>query len=145
MLSVHSRFKKWMPVTVLEMYGFLALIINMGIITVPEISSYWNTSWTSNIPFFNSAFSRNHFELSFWMLHVRSVPDGRTPKRLDKVQTLLDGLITNFKANLQPSSNLSVDETMIGFRDRFGTKQYIPNKPTKYGVKAFTLADSLNG
>ena len=34
---------------------------------------------------------------------------------------------------------------MIGFRGRFGAKQYIPNKPTKYGVKAFTLADSLNG
>lgn len=34
---------------------------------------------------------------------------------------------------------------MIGFCGRFRAKQYIPNKPTKYGVKAFTLADSLNG
>ena len=33
---------------------------------------------------------------------------------------------------------------MIGFCGRFGAKQYIPNKPTKYGVKAFTLADNLN-
>ena len=79
------------------------------------------------------------------MLHVSSVPDGCIPKRLDKVPTLLDGLISNFKANMKPSSNLSVDETMIGFRGRFGAKQYIPNKPTKYVVKAFTLADSLNG
>lgn len=131
--------------TVPEMYGFLAVVINMGIIKVPEISSYWSTSWTSHIPFFSSIFSRNRFELIFWMLHVSSVPDGRTPKRLDKVRTLLDGLITNFKSSMQPSSNLSVDETMIGFRGRFGAKQYIPNKPTKYGVKAFTLADSLNG
>ena len=34
---------------------------------------------------------------------------------------------------------------MVGFRGRFGAKQYIPNKPTKYGIKAFTLADSKNG
>ena len=46
---------------------------------------------------------------------------------------------------MHPSSNLSVDETMVGFRGQFGAKQYIPNKPTKYGIKAFTLADSKNG
>ena len=56
---------------------------------------------------------------------MSSVPDGHTPKQLDKVRTLLDGLITNFKENMQPSSNLSVDETMIGLRGRFGAKQYI--------------------
>ena len=143
MLSTYSRYKNWTPMTVPEMYDFLAVVINMGIIKVPEISSYWSTSWTSHTPFFSSIFSRNRFELIFWMLHVSSVPDGRTPKRLDKVRTLLDGLITNFKSSMQPSSNLSVDETMIGFRGRFGAK--LPNKPTKYGVKAFTLADSLNG
>ena len=105
MLSTYSRYKKWTPMTVPEMYGFLAIVINMGIIKVPEICSYWSTSWTSHIPFFSSIFSRNRFELIFWMLHVSSVPDGRTPKRLDKVRTLLDGLITNFKSSMQPSSN----------------------------------------
>ena len=34
---------------------------------------------------------------------------------------------------------------MVGLLGRFGAKQYIPNKQTKYGVKAFTLADSTNG
>ena len=34
---------------------------------------------------------------------------------------------------------------MVGFLGRFGAKQNIPNKQTKYGVKAFTLADSRNG
>ena len=117
----------------------------MGIINVPELASYWITSWTSHIPFFGNILPRNRFELIFWMLHVSSVPVGQTPKRIDKVRVLLDELISSFKANWQPSQNLSVDETMIGFRGRFGAKQYIPNKPTKYGVKAFTLADSLNG
>ena len=110
--------------TVTEMYRVLGVILNMEIINVTEIASYWSTSWSANIPFFSSIFSWNRFELIFWMLHVSSVPAGRTAKRLDKLQTLLEGLITNFKANMQPSANLSVDETMIGFRGRFGAKQY---------------------
>ena len=38
---------------------------------------------------------------------------------------------------------MAVDETMVGFRGRFGPKQYMPKKPVKYKrIKAFTLADS---
>ena len=117
----------------------------MGIINAPDLESYWSTSWNCCIPFFRDIFSRNRFELIFWMLHISSVPEGQTPNRLDKVRALLNLLVGNFKKYMNPSSNLSVDETMIGFRGRFGAKQYIPNKPTKYGVKAFTLADSKNG
>ena len=34
---------------------------------------------------------------------------------------------------------------MVGFWGRFAAKQYMPAKPTKYGIKAFTLADSTHG
>ena len=34
---------------------------------------------------------------------------------------------------------------MVGFRGRFAAKQYMPSKPTKYGIKAFVLADSMHG
>ena len=34
---------------------------------------------------------------------------------------------------------------MVGFRGRFSSKQYMPSKPTKYGIKSFTLADSTHG
>ena len=44
-----------------------------------------------------------------------------------------------------PSKDVAVDETMVGFRGRFGPKHYMPGKPNKYGVKAFTLASSENG
>lgn len=78
LLSSHSRLKKWTPLTVTEMYGLLSLVLNMGIINVPELASYWSTSWTSHIPFFGNILPRN---LIFWMLHVSSVPVGQTPKR----------------------------------------------------------------
>ena len=67
------------------------------------------------------------------------------PARINKVKALLDLLIPNFQASYNPSRDVAVDETMVGFRGCFGAKQYLPNKPTKYGVKAFTMADSTHG
>ena len=34
---------------------------------------------------------------------------------------------------------------MVGFCGRFGPKQYIPNKPPRYGIKVFTMADATHG
>ena len=65
--------------------------------------------------------------------------------RINKVKALLDLLVPNFQESYTPSRDISVDETMVGFRGWFGAKQYMPNKPTKYGVKAFTMADSTHG
>ena len=66
-------------------------------------------------------------------------------KRINKVKDTLDLLITNFQTSFNPARNVSVDETMVGFRGRFAAKQYMPAKPTKYDIKAFTLADSTHG
>ena len=130
------------PVTISEMYGFLAIILNTGISAIPDI---WSTSWVSHVPFFGQLFSKNRFEIILWMLHVSSTPTGHTPKRLHKVHILLNTLVSNFKRCMRSISNLSVDETMMGFSGRFGAKQYMTNMPTKYGIKAFTIADSANG
>jgi len=40
---------------------------------------------------------------------------------------------------------VSVDETMIGFKGRLGFIQYMPKKPTKWGLKAFVLSDAHTG
>ncbi|UYV76997.1 hypothetical protein LAZ67_14002769 [Cordylochernes scorpioides] len=39
-------------------------------------------------------------------------------------------------------TNCTIDESLLNFRGRCGFKQYIPNKPAKYGIKVFVLADS---
>ena len=44
-----------------------------------------------------------------------------------------------------PGCELAVDEAMIGFKGRYFLKQYLPGKPTKWGIKAWGLADCANG
>ncbi|CAI8058444.1 PiggyBac transposable element-derived protein 4, partial [Geodia barretti] len=49
-LGPRSRFNKWRPLTRSELWGFLAIILNMGIIHLPDIESYWKTSWVCQVP-----------------------------------------------------------------------------------------------
>ena len=44
-----------------DLKGFFAAILNMGIIQLPNLESYWKTSWSGNIPFFGSLVSRDRF------------------------------------------------------------------------------------
>ena len=144
-LPPRSRLRKWKDVSKLEMKGFLAAVMNMGIIKLPDLESYWKTSWISEIPFFRKLMPRNRFQEIFWMLHV-SHPDPSLPaKKIDKVKQLLQLLVPKFREHYYPSKKLAIDETMIGFRGRFGAKQYTPKKTVKWGIKAFNVADSRNG
>ena len=144
-LTPRSRFAKWKPVTISDLHGFLAIILNMGLIHLPELEDYWRTSWTCAIPFFGRVLSRNRFEEIFWMLHVSHTEPTQPVHKIDKVRLVLEHLIPKFQASYHPGRNIAVDETMVGFRGRFAAKQYMPKKPVKWGVKAFTMADSSSG
>ena len=50
-----------------------------------------------------------------------------------------------FKKFTKPGKNISVDEGMIGFKGRLSFRQYMPAKPTKYGIKVWMAADASNG
>ena len=88
---------------------------------------------------------RNRLQEIFWLLHI-SHPDPSHPeKKIDKIRLLLNLLLAKFQGYFYPSQNVSADETMVGFRGRFGSTQYTPEKPVKWGIKAFTLADANTG
>ena len=126
------------------MRGFLAIIFNMGLINLPQVEDYWKRSWLTEVPFFSRVMPRDRFELLFWLFHV-SHPTSATASRIDKIKMLLDKMLARFQACYYPGREFTLDETMVGFRGKFVAKQYIQNKPTKWGIKCFTLADSSNG
>ena len=109
-----------------------------------EIEDYWKTTWESQISFFGRVMPRDRFELIFWMLHV-SHTEGNSPKKVDKVSMLLKKLLGRFRQCYYPTCELTVDETMVGFTGQYSARQYMPTKPTKWGIKCFTVADSCNG
>ena len=45
----------------------------------------------------------------------------------------------------KPGQELSIDEGKIKYKGRLSFLQYMPAKPTKYGVKLFSCCDAITG
>ena len=62
-----------------------------------------------------------------------------------KVRKLLDLLCLLFESDFNMHQSCTIDEAMIPFKGRLKFKQYMKDKPTKWGIKFFVLADSQTG
>ncbi len=115
-----------------EMNGFVAVILNMGIIQLTNLKDYWSTSDTTDLPFFRSVFSRDRFFQIFGALYVGD-PDSSVKR--DKIQPLLDRLIPAFQAAFTPSQQIAIDESVITFKGRVSFRQYLKGKPNPWGIR----------
>ena len=93
---------------------------------------------------------RDRFSLILRFLHLndsslykKKGEVGHDP--LFKLRPFLKPLLAKFQSSYTLSKEVCVDETMIGFKGRLSFIQYMPKKPTKWGMKAFVLADSCTG
>ena len=62
----------------------------------------------------------------------------KTHKNFDKlylIRPLLSRVNNLCLKNYSPHREFSIDEAMVKFRGRLGFRQYMPAKPTKYGIK----------
>ena len=145
-LKPRSRLRNWVDTDIDEMKRFIGIILNMGIIQAPTVEAYWRTDWESSIPFFRGSMVRDRLQLLYHtMLHAAHRNPDEEPHRGDKIQPLLDMILAKFQHHFVLFDKLSSDESMIGFKGRVSFRQYIPKKPTKWGILAKTLADSATG
>ena len=140
----------WQDTTVEEIKAFLALMIVIGNCKRPRFKSYWSTEWLISIEGFRSVMSRDRFRTILRFLHVASnaqaVSRGQPDcDRVFKVRQIVDKLVANWQGVFHSDKCTSVDEGMIGFKGRIFMKQYMPKKPTKWGLKAWILAGSESG
>ena len=124
------------------MKGFIAVILNMGIIQLNDLKDYWSTDDSTNLPFFRSVFSRDRFFQIFGALHVGDL-EGTTKQ--GKIQPFLDKICPSFETAFTPGQQIAIDESVITFKGRVSFRQYLKGKPNPWGIKAFVLADSKTG
>jgi hypothetical protein len=61
---------------------------------------------------------------------------------LEAIREGLETFVQNSQRSFTLSEYLTIDEQLVAFRGRCSFRQYIPNKPSKYGVKIFYLVDA---
>lgn len=149
-LKQTSRFRNWVATTMEEMKVFFRLIIAMGLVVQLEVSEYWTTSELNSTPFFPSVMPRDRFWLLMSFFHladntlqVRRGMPGFDP--LYKLGTLYKNIIHRFGNVFTPHQQLSLDEGMVPWRGNLSFRVYNPDKPKKYGIKAYMICDSVTG
>ena len=67
------------------------------------------------------------------------------PQDFEKIEILSGYLKVPCMKNLPLLEYCCIDESMISFKGHHKLKQYLPNKPTKWGFKVFLLCDPFQG
>ena len=118
-VSHFSIWHEWYDVEE-EMLAFWGLIINMGVIHLPYVKDYWSQQFVCRVPFFGEVFTRKRFLQIFWMLHLETVStsDHSLRTRTQKVSNFLKYIDARFREHFIPGQNLSVDESVFGFKGK---------------------------
>ncbi|PJE77704.1 hypothetical protein CI610_03368 [invertebrate metagenome] len=80
-------------------------------------------------------------------IHLRdtsNVPGRNDPEYdpLFKVRNMIDFIVPKLQENYNPGQKLSIDEGMIGFKGRVHFRQYMPAKPTKWGIEVWQICEA---
>lgn len=145
-----ARLNKWQDTTRQEVKAYLGICLIMGINNLPRLAMYWSSDPFIGNTGIQNVVTKNRFEeLSQYLHFSNSATEPQRGEdnydRLYKVRPVLSKVLENIQKAYEPSKNLSVDEGMIAFKGRLSFRQYMPAKPTKYGIKVWMAADSKNG
>ena len=119
----------------------------MGVIKLPRRNQYFRHKKKMFRTVFNDYMPRDKFNLIWRYLHFSNNEDApQNPRdKLFKLRWLIDYLNQKFQTIYTPYGDFTVDESMVKYKGRLSFKQYIHNKPTKWGIKLWSLCDAVNG
>jgi hypothetical protein len=74
-------------------------------------------------------------------------PNSRDPDRdrMYKIRPLITMLNEKFQVAYQPDREICLDESVLLFKGRLLFKQYLPLKRARFGIKIFSLCESVTG
>lgn len=142
MMYAHQNNNESFRVSAEEIEVFLGVHLEMSTCKMPRIRRYWSPR-TRYSPVADCISYKKFADLQKY-LHFndntkmkKKSEQGYDP--LFKVRPILDHVRKNC-LKTEPEEHSSVDEVMVPFKGRLEIKQYIKNKPTKWGIKIFSIA-----
>ena len=143
--------KNFKPVAVPELKAFLGLRLQMEKCVIkPQYESYWQGAGHNFIAHthgFREVMERDRFIALWGFLHLVNQTDEAVDKsdKIYKVRPMLDRMLPRFCRYYSPRQQLTLDEGMILTKNRLPIKQYIRDKPVRWGIKSFLLCEAKTG
>jgi hypothetical protein len=131
------------------MKAYLGIFIVMSIMKVPSYTMAWSASRYFSIPGIADIMTKGRFEKLSKYFHVNSGPNPPRGQnghdKLHKIRPVLNAVNQKCMENYSPHRDQSIDEAMVAYKGRLSFRQYLPAKPTKFGIKVWMRADSKSG
>ncbi len=136
--------------TFVELCAYFGIMLVLSIVQVPSFSMAWKTVKYFHVPGIADIMTHQRFEQLSKYFHVNDTRQNpaRYQQGHDKlchVRPVYDAVLQTCKAVYNPPMNQSIEEGMVAFKGRLSFIQYLPAKPTRFGIKVWMRAHPSNG
>lgn len=144
--SKATVYQGWTDIQPDEMYQYFALLMYMAVVKAPNINSYWSTAALFHGLWARLFMPRNRFKaIQSFLKTCDSATENYLIDKLCKVRFIHDYIKNKCIKLFQPYRFVSIDERMVRNKGRFTFRQFIKDKPTRWGMKLWVVADATNG
>ena len=125
------------------MKPIITILLVSGYVDLPRQPFYQKHNEDTQNTIVSSLLSHNRFDEIMQNLHLADNSNLDKEDKFAKVRPLIDKLNEQCLANYLPEQSVSIDESMVPYFGRHGCKQYMRNKPVKFGYKFWVAATPL--
>lgn len=135
----------WKEVTQTDIKAYVGLLILAGVYRSKNesTSSLWDAE--SGRTIFRATMSLQKFPMLSRVIRIDNRdtrPGRRQQDKLAAIREVWDKWVQRLPFIYNPSPNVTVDERLVAFRRPCPFKQYMPSKPSKYGIKIWASCDA---
>jgi len=147
------RGRPWTPTTPEEICGYVGVLLVMALVPLPSVEYFFTDKLGLQfviLPKLTHIMSLMRFQQIKRFFHLADNQD-RHPRdhprydRLFHVRPMLDTVTKTFKKFYRLGWCVAVDESMVPFKGRSFMKQYIKDKPCKWGFKIWAMCCGATG
>lgn len=141
-----QRYKEnWRNLDIETLRAYFGLLLLAGVYR--SFGECFTELWDDHHgrPIFAATMSLKQFKMIHRCLRFDDKGDRTERRSRDKlaaVREVFDKWVYRLKMLYNPGHCVTVDEQLIPFRGRCPFRQYIPNKPYRYGIKLWIVCDS---
>lgn len=126
-----------------EIKAFIGVLILSGYMPIPRRRMFWEKEQDSHNDLVANAISRDRFNFIMKHLHFRDNNSIDRTDKFSKIRPVFQHLNLKFMEFGRLQEIHSIDESMVPYFGRHGAKQFIKNKPIRYGYKLWAGTSRL--